>query len=194
VFNNPVNEQTKTAASDYMWEELYAYIDVSKDISGDIKAFMNGFVSLLEHSSDKSNNVMSDDEIIRPNEVPYLPSFYDFSGMHDAENEAANEAYDQVNQDMFQTDFETFPDRGPAIGFRPLPAALEEALGNPLDPNNRQFGSNEITGRNIGEGLETEKPKNKKPGRNLSFRNRQPMNKKNPTLDNFTTANPEIIG
>lgn len=44
---------------------------------------------------------------------------------YDAENEAANEAYD-----MIETDFNTFPDRGPAMegnlyGFRPMPAALE---------------------------------------------------------------------
>ena len=49
---------------------------------------------------------------------------------YEYENEAANEAYDQLNQDIFQTDFETFPDRGPAMegntfGFRPMPAALE---------------------------------------------------------------------
>ena len=49
---------------------------------------------------------------------------------YEYENEAANEAYDQLNQDLFQTDFETFPDRGPAMegntfGFRPMPAALE---------------------------------------------------------------------
>ena len=35
--DNSVNEQTKKVASDYMWEELYSYIDVSQDISDDIK-------------------------------------------------------------------------------------------------------------------------------------------------------------
>ena len=36
--NNAANQQTKKVASDYMWEELYSYIDVSQDISDDIKA------------------------------------------------------------------------------------------------------------------------------------------------------------
>jgi len=49
---------------------------------------------------------------------------------------------------------------------------FKEALGpNPLAPDYRQFGSNEITGRNFPNGLETEEPeKKKKPGRNLAFR------------------------
>ena len=49
---------------------------------------------------------------------------------------------------------------------------FKEALGNPLAPDYRQFGSNEITGRNIPGGLETEEEpeKKKKPGRNLAFR------------------------
>merc|ERR1712131_251563 len=77
---------------------------------------------------------------------------------------------------MFPTDFGTFPDRGPAdlvgntFGFRPMPVGLEEELGNPLDPNNRQFGSNVITGRNFPSGLEQDEPEKKipsRPGRNL---------------------------
>ena len=36
--DNAANEQTKKVASDYMWEELYSYIDVSQDISENIKA------------------------------------------------------------------------------------------------------------------------------------------------------------
>ena len=50
---------------------------------------------------------------------------------------------------------------------------FKEALGNPLDPDNRQFGSNVITGRNLPNGLEEDEPEQKKPsrpGRNLAFR------------------------
>ena len=50
---------------------------------------------------------------------------------------------------------------------------FKEALGNPLDLDNRQFGSNVITGRNLPNGLEEDEPEQKKPsrpGRNLAFR------------------------
>ena len=55
---------------------------------------------------------------------------------YDAENDAADSIYDQFEDDMFQTNFDIFPDRGPAdlegntpLGFRPLPNALEVAIG-----------------------------------------------------------------
>ena len=49
---------------------------------------------------------------------------------------------------------------------------FKEAFGNPIDQN-RQFGSNVISGRNFPNGLEEDEPEQKKPsrpGRNLAFR------------------------
>ena len=78
----------KISRPGYRLFRIYTQWNITKQIPqviskpyNHLKAFMHGFVSILEHSSGASIDAASDDEMSRPNQVPpYFPNIYDFAG------------------------------------------------------------------------------------------------------------------